>query len=288
MRASRKWIWSTLLMVAGGLLTTPATAQDIVLNEGSGDIFFLYESASSRWHTVFRAKGTAGQPTGTGATGLTNPFASFTGVSGTNTVIVPAVNGHTGDYQFDSLTVNFSTTETLSLGGNDFYYMTANGHFANPDGTPDLGIRIRLREDEVALGNPGGSTAADQFDNFTFTVNMSLSTFNGLPLQDTSAHVALMADSFGSPVALFNTADGDLTGTFNNIWTHQHRNWGFSAYGEYSLVLNLQGVGGEYGNSDHQAAINFHVIPEPSTMALMMLGLGLGGWLRKRRLQNLG
>ena len=134
----------------------------------------------------------------------------------------------------------------------------------------------------------GTNTALNQFDNFTFTVNTSLSTFNGNPLENTTAHVSLFADVLDSPVSLFNTAEDELTGTFNNIWTHQHRNFGFSEYGQYALVLDVQGVDGEHGDSNHQASINFNVIPEPSTLGLVLLGLGFGGLLRKKRLANVG
>jgi surface-anchored protein len=185
--------------------------------------------------------------------------------------------------------VNVFSTDTLSLGANNFYYMTASGQFTNSADTVDLGIRIRLREDQVALGDLNGSTAFDQFENFTFTVDMGLSTFNGTSLLNTSAHIALMArDSFGDPSALFNTADNELTGTLNNIWTHQHRNWGFSEYGEYSVVLNLTGVGGAYGDtaSIGSTTLNFNVIPEPSTLALVLMGLGFGGFLRKQKMKT--
>ncbi len=273
------------LIVTVLLQGKPTEAQSIVLNGGSGDIFFLYNSVADAWNTVFRVKTT------TVADGLTTSFnatsdpATWTGILGNEVAANP---GDNGDHLFDTLTVNLSVTETLNVNGTDFFYADANGHFTNAVPTPDLGIRIRLREDQVAM-DIGLNAASNQFDNFTFTVNMGLSTFNGTPLQDTSAHVSLLADDgFGSPVALFNSADDELTGTFNNIWTHQHRNWGFSEYGEYAVVLDVQGVGGAYGDSGHQATINFNVIPEPSTLALVMLGLGVGGLLRKQRLQRMG
>lgn len=280
MRTLRTTILGALLLV-GGLIANPVNAQNITLNSGSGDIFFLYNSSADVWNTVFRAKGSAGQPTTTGATGLTDPWTPFTGALGT---IEAAQAGDTGDYLFDSLTVNLNLSETLTVDGTDFYFADANGQFTNSTPTADLGIRIRLREDEVAMGT-GTNTALDQFDNFTFTVNMTASTFNGDPLENTSAHVSLLEqDTFEQPVALFNTAEDELTGTLNSVWTHQHRNWGFSEYGQYSLVLDVEGVGGEYGNSGTQTTLNFDVIPEPSTLGLLLLGLGFGNMLRKQRL----
>lgn len=288
----RKFILAALFLGLSGLGQGTASAQGIILNSGSGDIFFLYESQESTWHTVFRAKGTVGQPTTTGATGLTSPFSGFTGTVGSPPlsspdVIVPAVAGDTGDYSFDSLTVNLNTTATQAVGGTDFFYTHTSGEFQNT-GVPDLGIRIRLREDQVAL-ETGSSTNTNQFDNFTFTLNTALSTFNGTSLQDTTAHVSLFGRDGDDPVVLFNSAGVDqLTGSFNNVATHQHRNWGFSQYGDYAVVLDVQGVGGDFGDSNHQATINFNVIPEPSTLALVLVGLGFGGWLRKQHLAKMG
>jgi hypothetical protein len=269
------------------ILTTGASAWGQIINftAGGGDIHFLYESQLDRWQTVFRAKGTAGQPTTTTATGLTSPFAGFTGTA-TGAVMTPAVAGDTGDYEFGQLRVNLATTQTLSVDGTPFYYLSANGHFANPDGAPDLGIRIRLREDEVALGNPLGNTDADQFDNFVFAINTSLSTYNGNPLASSGAFVSLFADVLGTPDALINTATGNDDSTFNTVWTHQHRNWGFSEYGQYNLVLDIGGVDGTYGPKQAQAEVTFNVIPEPSTLGLVLLGLGFGGLLRKQRLHR--
>lgn len=283
MRSLHKRGLIALLLMTGGLFHSPANAQNIVLNEGSGDIFFLYNSSADVWNTVFRVKGT------TVASGLTTPFnttsdpALWTGILGNE---IPTAPGATGDHLYDSLTVNLQTTATIDVDGTDFFYTHTSGQFQNPDaGVPDLGIRIRLREDQVVMGI-GSNAASNQFENFTFTLNTALSTFNGTPLQDTSAHVSLFGnDGFGNPEVLFNSAGvNQLEGTFNNIWTHQHRNWGFSEYGQYAVVLDVQGVGGEYGNSNHQATINFDVIPEPGTMALLLVGLGFGGWLRSRRL----
>lgn len=286
MRALHKFTLVALLMAGGHTLTAPASAQDINLNSGSGDIFFLYQSELDQWHTVFRAKGTPGEPSTSGATGLTNPFQSFIGAPA-GAVIVPAQAGDTGDHIYDNLIVNLALTQTVNVGGTDFFFSNASGHFTNNVPAPDLGIRIRLREDEVALGNPEGDPLAHQFTNFIFTVNMELSTFNGTPLENTSAHVSLLAKGdFDVPVPLFNTAEDELTATFNSINTHQHRNWGFSEYGAYALVLDVRGQGGTYGDSDHQTTINFNVIPEPSTLVLVMMGLGFGSWLRMRRLQQ--
>lgn len=270
-----------------------AQAQDIVFTEGSGDIFFLYESQNGpdgTWHTVFRAKGTTGEPTNTGATGLTTPFAGFPGTAA-GAVVIPAQAGDTGDYTFSTLTTVLDTPHVLNHGGVDFFLSRAGGNNPSPltpatPATTDLGIRYRLREDEVALGI-GSETAANQFDSFTLTLNLASSTFNGTPLNTVgSPHVALLNwDTFNNPVDMINTNANELTADFGGNWGHVHRNWGFSEYGDYSLSFNFEGVGGKYGDDAPVGSVQmgFQVIPEPSTALLAIVGIAVGGLVRRRR-----
>lgn len=269
------------------VLTGPSRmqAQTITFNGASADINFFYDSSADTWATVFRAKGTVGQPTTTDATGLTDPFnSSSTPATWPNIVgnIVPGTAGHTGDYVFTTLNINLNTSTTLVVSPVTFYLSPAAGSpfFAPTDpggGVPDLGIRTRLRE------NPG---PADQFASFNLTLNLASSTFDGNPLTDPgSPHVGLFHwDAFSNPISLINTQTSTLTANFGNF-AHVHRNWGFSQYGTYSLAFDIEGVGGTYGPtaSGSSFTMNFHVIPEPSTIVLMLGGLGVAWWLRKKR-----
>jgi surface-anchored protein len=278
------------LILASSMALLPLSSPAVINFSGGGaDLTFFYDSQADSWATVFRAKGTEGQPTNSIASGLTSPFnststpATWTGIVGN---VVAGTNGHTGDYTFSSLTTFISTTTSQAVGATNYYIASASGSSLLGDGsTADLGIRTRLREDEVALGI-GSNTAANQFDSFNLSLNLAASTFNGNAL-DGNAHISLLFwDSFENPIALIDTADSSLTANFGNN-AHVHRNWGFSEYGTYELVFDLQGVGGTYGGlaSTGTASMTFEVVPEPATFALIsgLLAFGLIAYRRRRK-----
>lgn len=259
----------------------PMQAQDIVYNGGGGaDLTFYYESETETWHSVFRAKGTTGEPTTVDATGLTSPFGGYTGIVGN---VVPAQNGDTGDYSFSSLTVNVNTTTQQKVNGNNYWLTSASGSpFLSDGSTPDLGIRTRLREDF-------GSGTVQQFDSFNFTLNLGASTYNGNPLSDLGSpnFVLLNWDGVNNPVPMIETVDGNNTAEFGN-YAHVHRNFGFSEFGQYNLVFDIDGVGGTYGSGapTGQVGVGFNVIPEPSTLMLFGLGMGLMARVLRRKLRG--
>ncbi|HMO50280.1 MAG TPA: PEP-CTERM sorting domain-containing protein [Kiritimatiellia bacterium] len=256
----------------GSVLAIPTRA-DIIFTGGGADVTWYYQSQADAWFTVFRNKGT------TVATGLDSAFPAFTGIV-----------GHGDDWNFNSaLRIQVDTSASITSGGTDFFITSASGSPLLSDGsTPDLGIRTRLRENEVALGI-GSGTASNQFASFRLTLNLANSTFNGTPLnQAGSPFVGLFDwDAFNTPVDLLNSATPLLSADFGNF-THIHRNWGFSEYGNYSLAFEVQGVGGAYGDTASVGAsvINFEVVPEPSTLAFLLVGFGLGGIARARRLRG--
>jgi len=288
-------------------LIAPAVAGPIEFNAptqalpGLADLTFYYNRAANTWATTFQAKGTADQPTTTNASGLTAPFnaistpGTWVGILG-NTLANPA--GNTGDYTFTTLTTNIATATqhsvTTGTTTTSYYVATASGASINPStATPDLGIRTRLRENQVAMGI-GSGTAVNQFDSFNLTLKPAASTFTapgGSPVSlDTSgAFVSLLNYSGTNSQALIDSAADQLTANFGN-WAHVHRNWGFSQYGEYSLAFDLQGVGGLYGGSAAVGTTTLGFVasvPEPGTVSLAALGLlgAAGGfrWLRRRR-----
>jgi surface-anchored protein len=270
------------LILASSIALLPAVAPAAINFSGGGaDLTFFYDSQADSWATVFRAKGTAGQPTTAIASGLTSAFnststpATWTGIVGN---VVAGTNGHTGDYTFSSLTTSISTSTSILVGSTNYFVAAASGSPFLASGTADLGIRTRLREDEVAMGDIDGNTESNQFDSFNLVLELGASTFNGNAL-DGNAHISLLFwDSFENPIALIDTANSSLTANFGNN-AHVHRNWGFSEYGTYELVFDLQGVGGTYGGSASTGttSMTFEVVPEPATFALIsgLLAFGL-------------
>jgi|GEM_PF-2468366 len=283
---------ASLLALLGVLLLAAPQLQasNIVFEDEEGDLTFYYNSAANTWATVFRAKGTDGQPTTTEATGLTAPFngsstpPTWNGIVGN---IVPTTNGNTGDYTFTTLTTEVNTATQVTLGAVNYLVSSAEGSPFLEGAGADLGIRMRLREDQVAMGT-GADAAANQFASFNLTLNPAASTFNGGSLVG-NANVSLISwDAFNNPIALIDTATSTLTANFEN-YEHYHRNWGFSQYGNYALAFDLEGVGGTYGSSAAvgTTTLNFAVaVPEPGTVSLAALGLlGAAGsfrWLRRR------
>ncbi len=249
------------------LATANATAT-ITFTGNQADLTFFYESAEDRWDIVFRDKGD------TVASGLdVNMYGGFTGIVGVNS----------GDNAFNTLQINVTSAPVQALNGNNYLITPANGSTIHTNiNQPDLGIRFRLRENEVALGNPLGNPAADQFDSARLTLDWAAST------KPTGANFAMFGwDAFGGPDSvLYETASGnpaDLTHDWDN-WGHDHWHFGFSEVGDYQLVFNIDGIGGTHGGDDtpSQVTLNFAVVPEPSSALLGMVALGVAA-LRRRR-----
>lgn len=258
------------LLMLSPLVTPVTTKAEVILQAGVADLVFYYESQAASWHTVLRAG-----PSVT-ATGLGSPFAGFTGIVGNSP----------NDFPFGNhLTTNISTVRQVAEQGTDFYVATAAGSPFNPaQPTADLGIRTRLRENQVAMGT-GANSAANQFESFSMTLNTGLSFFNGTQLEDTLANVALLHwNQQQNPVAVINSASGLHTASFGNF-AHVHRNWGFSDFGQYDLKFDIRGIGGTYGSTAPAGSfsLRFNVVPEPAAFALVGLALGYVPFVRKRR-----
>lgn len=272
-----------LAALMGGLFLAIPTADAAVTFTGGGaDLTFYYDSAADSWTVVFRAKGTAGQPTSASATGLTSPFNStstpstWTGIVGNQ---VPATPGDTGDYTFDTLQVNVTSAPLTTVNGNGYWITPASGTSYSNTAQPDLGIRTRLRENQIAMGI-GTNTEANQFDGMTLTLDWANS------LRPAGAEFIMFKYNALTETndVLYETAANDLTHTWDNFG-HTHWHFGFSDPGDYSLVFGIAGSGGTYGAtaSGSQVTVNFSVVPEPSAALLSILAAGVFGLRRRRK-----
>jgi surface-anchored protein len=252
---------SVLSLVAASMAAAPTcAASDINFTGGGADITFYFERPAQTWHAVLRQKGN------TEATGLDTPFAGFSGIVGLGS-----------DFSFNTLTTKIITNTSVNIGGTDFNVSSASGSPLFATGTADLGIRTRLREDT-------GAGPVDQFDSFKLGLNVGASTFNGNPLGGSGVDVGLIHwDALDNPLPLLDTSGGLFTTSFTNF-QHVHRHWGFSELGMYDLAFNIEGVGGEYGDSSAPGSfrMRFSVVPEPSGLAMIGLSIGCLAFRRRR------
>ncbi len=256
-------IKAKLAGILGGLwlFTTSANAT-ITFTGGIADLAFYYDSTNDRWDVVFQNKGS------TVATGNDTPYGGFTGIVGQSA----------NNVTFSTLQINVTSSQLVNVNGTDYIVTSAAGSSIYTDANqPDLGIRTRLRENQVELGN-GANIAANQFDSMRLTLDWANSTTPG------GAEFAMFRwDAFGDPAdVIYDTANSDFSYDWEN-WGHTHWHFGFSEVGDYSLVFNIEGIGGTYGATagTSQVTLNF-VVPEPSTALLGMVALGALGFRRRR------
>lgn len=113
------------------------------------------------------------------------------------------------------------------------------------------------------------------------TLNMRLTGVSG-PGQFT----VFDYDTFGNPFVIMNTRDG-LSAADNFVLVpgaHSDVNWAFSQPGTYMVSFEASATlaDGNVFTSSGPVAYTFEVVPEPSTWAMMTMGLG-GAWLLARR-----
>lgn len=247
---------------AGLLLGVGASAthgQSIVHNAGSADWTFFYDSVADSFDVVFRNKGT------TDADGLTSPITSTR-------------RGAGDDYAYDNITIKLTQAPRLQFGGIDYLVSPRNGDggvsdYEDAEFEPDFGIRTRFQETIDGANIP-------QFSTFTMTLDWATS------IRPAAAEFALWSlDELDQPFALFNTVSAGFSASLP-IYDHNHYHWGFTEQGSYSLNFSFVGelVGGGFSEVG-TATVNFEVIPEPSTIALL-LGLGALGFVSAYRLRR--
>jgi hypothetical protein len=246
------------LTLAFCLTTSVAFSQDILFSGGSGDITWFYNSTNNSWDTVFRQK-----PSSV-ASGLTNSYGNPPGGVG-------GATGNDSDWRFDSLTMQVANPQIRTFNGTNFW--TAG---AETPGTPDLGVRTRLRELDENNNAVAQFATPDNQLGFLLTLDWANST------RPTDGEFVLYRNVGGTDLVRYDTASGLLASEWPS-WGHSHWIWGFSRPGDYNLVFNFQGVGGTYGpSSTGTVNLGFSVVPEPGS-CLLMAGAGMILVTRRRR-----
>ncbi len=244
-------------ILSGALLLALSTAQvvfaqTINFSAGQADWTFFYDWNTEEFDVVFRDKGN------TTATGMTSPYG--------NPAFAGQVGGSSDDYNYSTLNVIAGTTQANVINSTTYYFTPASGtSYSDSFATPDVGLRTRFRDGPDAVDN--------LFDSFTLTLNWAAST------KPVGAEFVLARLGHG---VFIETAADDFA--FDpGVWGHLHYNFGFSQPGEYTLVFDLLGSGGDFGPATGTTEINFSVVPEPQTYAAVLGLIAIGVLFIHRR-----
>jgi surface-anchored protein len=181
------------------------------------------------------------------------------------TILVPGTV-YTDDVE-DGLSAFREIPQSLGLAaGAKFWNLYANGELADETKSPYLGLSAEEIPDDVLVD--------DQ-------ITIELTDFSG------PGEFTLWASS-GIEMQTYDDGEGGQDFLLTDMpLTHLHYNWAFSEEGDYFLTLEATGVledGG--GLVSGSGTFHFRVVPEPSTFALTVLGLGglgLVSFVRRRR-----
>jgi surface-anchored protein len=150
--------------------------------------------------------------------------------------------------------------------GEDYWYLPASGTVADNLNAPFLGLGTEHIDSGVFDGD---------------VLSMTLTAMNG----PTGGEFSLWYES-GGPQFEMSTADGISSAdqvTDFAVGAHDHRAWGFTKPGDYSLTFEISGTQSSVPVTE-SGAFQFTVVPEPSAFLL----LGIGGFFalvsgRRRR-----
>ena len=87
--------------------------------------------------------------------------------------------------------------------------------------------------------------------------------------------------SFSNPINTKNGVSSSDVLTVSSIGGHEHWNWAFSEAGEYTLNFQASGLLGDTLFESAVETYTFNVIPEPTCVTLLLIGLV--GWVAVRK-----
>jgi len=150
------------------------------------------------------------------------------------------------------------------------------------DGTPIFMMGSDTHEPNLGL-------ATEELDPGNWTGNITI-TLTSFTLPSATADFGLFSTNLAGDTVvdrIFSTEDPSAT-VFNNSLPmapggHEHWDWGFTEAGTYELTFTWTGTHNVHGNISTPATFTFNAVPEPSTIALVGLGVvGALALLRKR------
>lgn len=166
----------------------------------------------------------------------------------------------------------------------DTVLQTSDGSVANPY---DFGtLTTQLKVLSVSIANPLGPNCAPNCGSASFEEYANFVSLNG----------GAMAVSFSLTQSLFGVNNPEIQNLTLELWDNTHPNGsnllatfaGDNTTHTFTLVAGAQyhfDISGNFGpNATHgQYSIAIAAIPEPSEWALMLSGLGLMGFVARRR-----
>ncbi len=222
-------------VLALGLLTSIHTASAAVYTSGHGDIGFAYE-------------------------GLNQPYNHFHAEGG-------IVDGLTSNGEFDAAAITIRVPNTSA---------TTGGTGAGFLGIGDFTTYWKLEQTQGAAAAdaaPYLGLSTEDLESADWTnVKFALTAFSG------PGQFAMYQS--GEPSPIWDTADGVVSAADDHYdWfsvgngAHDHANYAFSAVGDYFLTITMSGTHATDGVQSATETFHFQVVPEPSTAALVALGV---------------